>query len=136
MKIGSFRRIFYTDYPSDQQSLIQKLSVTINNGFDQLYTALQNNLALADNIACTVKTVTLTVDSTGTPTTSASFSITTTGTITGLTVMAASNQTTSTVYPTSAPFITYTQNNQLINITNVAGLPAGNSFQLTVVAWL
>lgn len=136
MKIPNFRRIFYTDYPQDQQPLIQKLSVTINNGFENPYNALQNNISLADNIACTVKQVTLTVDSTGTPTTATSFSVTTTGTLTGLTVMAATNQTTATVYPTGNPFISYTQNSQLITITNVAGLPANNSFLLTIVAWI
>lgn len=136
MKIPNFRRIFYTDYPQDQQSLIQKLSVTINNGFENPYNALQNNISLADNIACTVKTVSVTVDSTGTPTTSTSFSITTTGTLTGLMVLAATNTTSSTVYPTGCPFITYTQNSRLITITNVAGLPANNAFSLTVVAFL
>lgn len=116
--------------------MIQKLSVTINNGFENLYNALQQNVSLGDNIACTVKQVTVTVDSTGTPTTTSSFSVTTTGTLTGLTVMAAANQTTPTVYPTGTPFITFTQNSQLITITNITGLPANNSFQLTVCAWL
>ena len=42
----------------------------------------------------------------------------------------------STVFPTGGIFISYTQNAQLITITNITGLPANNSFLLTVVAWL
>lgn len=135
MKLQGFRRIYKTDYPQDQQSLVDKLSVTINNGFESLYNAMSNSISLSDNISCTVQDITVTVDNTGKPTTSSSFQITTTGTIQGISVIRAINNTSSTVFPTAAPFLTYSQNSQLISISNIAGLPANNSFTLRCIAW-
>lgn len=123
------------DYPQEQQALVEKMSVTINNGFEIIYNAMSHNVSLTDNIFCTISTVTVTVDSTGTPTSSSSFQIDTTGTLKGTQVINAVNNTKSTIYPTAVPFITYTQNNKLISIVNISGLPANNKFTLTLIAW-
>lgn len=94
------------------------------------------NISISDNILCTVKKIQITVNDTGTPTGSgtASFQLDTNGQIQGIFVINAVNLTKTTVYPTGNPFLSYTQNGNIINITNVAGLPSGNNFQLTVLA--
>lgn len=135
MILQAFRRIFKTDYPADQQTLVDKLAVTINNGFESLYNAFSNNISLTDNIFCTVKDVTLSVDSNGIPQGTASFTIKTTGTIKGISVISATNLKNSTNFPTGSPFIVYTQNGTIINITKIIGLPANDSFQIRVIAW-
>lgn len=135
MKFPTFRRIFKQDYPVDQQSLVEKLSITINNSFETIFNAFNKNISLTDNILCTVKTISVKVNASGVPTTSTSFSIDTTGNIKGISVIKAENTTDASVFPTSAPFISYTQNNTVITITQVAGIPANNSFNLTVICW-
>lgn len=135
MQLPTYTRIFKTDYPADEQDLISKLSTPINNSFQVIFQATSNNISLSDNIFCTVKQITVSVDSSGNPTAAASFQIQTTGIIQGITVLRAVNQTSTQVFPTSQPFISYSQNSTLINITNIAGLPTGNSFLLTCVAW-
>lgn len=135
IKFPSFKRIFKTDYPQDQQNLVEKLSLTINNGFETLYNAMANNVSIGDNIACTVKTITTAVNSTGTPTSTLSFQISTTGQIKGISVIRADNQTKSTVYPNSHPFISFSQNDKVVTINNITGLPVNNTFNLTIIAW-
>lgn len=135
-KLPSFKRIFYTDFPKDYQSLVEQLSYTINQGFDALFNALNNNLTLNDNLAVTVKDITVSVNATGTPTSSTGFTVSNSNTIAGVQVIKATNNTNPTIYPTSGVFITYTQSGNLITINNIAGLPANNQFTLRVVAYL
>lgn len=82
-----------------------------------------------------MKQIIIAVDATGKPTTAASFIINTTGQLQGLSIIRAVNQTNGLIYPISHPFMSYSQNSTLVNITNVTGLPVGNNFQLTVIAW-
>lgn len=135
MQIPNFRRIFKTDYPADQQQLVEKLAGTINNGLEVIYNAMSKNVSLTDNIFCTIKTITTRVDSNGIPTSLLSFKVDTAGTIKGISVIRVNNQTSSTVYPTSCPFLTYSQDTNTISVSHIAGLPANNTFDLTVISW-
>lgn len=136
MKLPSFKRLFYTDFEADFQALVEQLSNTINQGFETLYNALNNNLTLSDNLAASVKDVTLSVDSTGRPTSPTAFTISNSNTISGLQVLKATNNTNATVYPTGGIFITYTQSSNQITINNITGLPVNNQFSIRVVAFL
>lgn len=135
MLIDKFKRIFKTDYPTEQQALVEKLATTINTGFETLYNAAARNLSISDNIACTVKKITTKVTAAGIPTSTLSFKIDTTGQIKGITVIRAVNLTNSSTYVTSNPFINYSQDNTTINISQISGLPINNTFELTVIAW-
>lgn len=137
MIFPTFKRIYKTDYPADQQPLVDKLSVTINNGFEVIYNAFSKNISLKENILCSIRNITVTVDSNGIPTQSSgsSFNIDTTGQILGTEVIKSVNNTNSSVFPTGQPFLTYSQNNNIVTIVHVAGIPANNSFTLTLIAW-
>lgn len=137
MVIGNWRRLFYTDFPADQQSLIQKLSIPLNSSMESLYNAMNNNVSLNDNIACTVKTITVTVDGTGKPVANgtSSFVVGVTTAITGISVLKATDNTNNNTYPTSAPFISYSQSSTTVTINNITGLVAGDNWQLVIVAW-
>lgn len=135
MKIPSFRRIFKTDYKSEDQELVEKLAFSINVFNDNMTNAMNHQMSLADNIQCTLKTFNVKVTSGGEPATPVSFSLTSNGKLTGITVLSATNTTNPNVYPTSAPFITYSLNNNIVTIKNVAGLPVDNVFSLTIVAY-
>jgi hypothetical protein len=135
MKFPTFKRIYKTDFPTQEQSLVEKLSLTINNGFEVIYNAMARNVSLSDNVACTVKTISVKVDSSGTPTSSLSFKLDVVGQIKGISVVKAENLTNSNVYVTSHPFLTYTQNDMTITVNNVSGLPANNTFNITLIAW-
>lgn len=135
MLLDRFRRIFKGDYPKDDQELVEKLAGSINNGFEVLYNAMNRNVSLDHNIACTVKKITTKVSSAGVPTSTLSFKVDTTGQIKGISVIRASNLTNSTTYVTSHPFLTFSQDGSNVTVSHIAGLPVDNNFELTVIAW-
>jgi hypothetical protein len=135
MIIPSFKRILNTDYAQQFQQLIATLGFTLNNAIENINDALDNNISLADNILCTVKTFSLQVDSTGKPTTSTTFPLTFTGQCQGLSVINVTNTTNSSTYPTGGVTISFAQTQNGIQINNITGLPTNNTFSLTVIAW-
>lgn len=135
MKVPLYRRIYKTDYPDDQQTLVEKMALSINNGFDVLYDLINNKLTLQDNFNGTVKDITIILDANGTPTDTSSFALSSNSRIIGVQVLKAVNLTNNTTYPTQAPFISFTQTERGITINNVTGLQAGNRWQLTVMAY-
>jgi hypothetical protein len=135
MNLNRFKRIFKGDYPQEQQPLVEKLASSINIGFESLYNAMARNVSISDNIACTVKKLSTAVDSAGIPTSTLSFKTDVLGQVKGISVIRATNLTNSTVYVTSHPFLTYSQDNTTVTILHIAGLPVSNTFELTIVAW-
>lgn len=135
MILPSFIRINKSDYSSDQQALVNQLANTLNVDIESLYNVLNGACNLANNIAGTLTSVTLTVDSNGNPTPSSSFNITANTTVIGIMVIKATNITSSTTYPTGAPFISYIQTGNTVKINNVTGLQANNQYTLQLFAW-
>lgn len=135
MKLPSFRRLFKGDYDEKDQQLVEKLSVSLNNGIDVLYNTLNKNASLKDNIFCTVKDISIQVGSTGTPTLTTGFKLDFTSKLSGIQVIRAINSTNSNVYPTGQPFISYTQNADSVVINNITGLSSGYTWALKVVAY-
>tara|TARA_R110000803_G_scaffold200258_2_gene264548 strand:+ start:2964 stop:3392 length:429 start_codon:yes stop_codon:yes gene_type:complete len=141
MRLPSYKRLYEVDFSEEDQEMIKILASSLNVDMENIYLALSKRISLVDNIQCTVKTVTVTVDSNGIPLDGASFQIDKEGgtqTVTkiiGIAVYNAVNQTNNSVFPTGAPFISFSQNEQTITINHIAGLPANNSFDLTVVSY-
>jgi hypothetical protein len=134
MKLPSFKRLFKGDFDEKEQNLVDKMSYTINSGIEVLYEALNKRLNFSDNFNSSQHTLSVTVDSSGKPVQTTVFSSNISGNAVGILVLKATAGTdTAPVYPTSAPFISYTQNNQSFTITNVKGLTAGISYTLTFV---
>jgi len=135
MKLPSFRRLFTQDYPKEYQKLVDTLSVSLNNGIEVLYNALNNQLTLRDNLKTTVRDVTVTVNGSGLPTQGGTFTLDFDGLVDGVIVISALNQVNPVIYPTSAPFITGQQSNKSFIINNITGLQAGQSYTLRIVAF-
>lgn len=136
MKLPSFRRVFLGDYTSEEQPLVSKLSVTINQGLENLYDVLNKKVSITDNLYATIKDVIIQVDSSGIPLTTTSFQLDTKGvTIQGCMIIKLENLTNSTGYPTSAPFITYTQVQDGVRIDHITGLQINNQYRLRIVAF-
>ena len=136
MKLPAYKRIYYTDFPQEDQEIIEQLSYTINNGFEGVYNALNNGLSLEDNLDVSVKDVLITVDATGIPTSPTSYTVTNSNPIDGTQVIRALNQTNSTVFPTGGIFISYTQSGNKVTINNITGLPANNQFSVRIISYL
>jgi hypothetical protein len=135
MKLPSFRRIITQDFKKEFQELMEQLGSNINDGFNVVYTALNKRLTFTDNIACTVKTITVTVDSSGNPQEFSQFNLDVQNTpVLGVVVISAQNLTNPAVYPSSAVWISYSQDGNRIIINNIKGLQADNVYSLRVIA--
>jgi hypothetical protein len=134
--LPTFKTLQASDFEPQYATLINQLATIFNNNIQSVFTTLNNGVSLADNIACQVATVPITVDSSGNTTNTASFQIKTTGMrISGLTVINVVNTTNNQVYPTGAPFCTYTPSTQSITINNITGLQTGYQWSVTLIAW-
>lgn len=135
MILQGFRRLFKQDYPQESQKLVDQLSNSLNIGIETLYTCLNKNASLKDNIKCTVKDVPVIVNASGNPTTATSFSLDISGQIIGTQVIYAINTSNSAIYPTGGIFLSFAQNTNGILITNITGLPANQPFTIRIVAY-
>ena len=126
MKLPSFKRLFKGDYDEKEQNLVDKMSYTINSGIEVLYEALNRRLNFTDNFNSSQHTLTVTVDSSGKPIQTTVFTSNISGSAVGILVLkAVAGTDTVPIFPTSAPFISYSQNNKGFTISNVKGLTAG-----------
>jgi len=131
-RLPSFRRLYEQDFPQESQDLIRQLSVSINYGFEPLYEVLNGKLTFTENTASLITTVNVQVDSNGKPTNKTTIKKNSSEKFQGFQVIKAVNLTSSNVFPSSAPFLTYTETTDQIVIDHVSGIPANNLFQLTV----
>lgn len=135
MKLQNFKRIISTDFESEDQKLVEKLGRILNDGIDNLYFALNGKLTFEDNFLATVKDVEITVDANGTPLVSTSVLLNSTNPVKGTLVISTVNKTNATAFPTSAPFISFTQNGASLFIDNITGLKANNRYVVKFIAF-
>lgn len=139
MRLPSLKRIFVDDFPKDFQSVIEKLANYVNPNTEYVFTALNNQLDFGNNFNATTKTITVSVDANGKPTSNIVIPLNVINNLipqaSGTLVLRAQNQTNTTTYPTGGVLISYTQAASTITITNITGLPANNSFTLNVVVF-
>lgn len=145
MKIPSVKRIVTNDYDPKYSDIVGKLADTLNYEIEIFNTTLTQQVSLGDNVLCDVKTLSITVDGSGNPTTTPSFTIVNKNitSIQGMQVIKAVNAANTNSYVTGAPFLSYSvqqkqgQNTSSITvaITNCTGLPANTAFNLTVVIY-
>jgi hypothetical protein len=136
MKLPSIKRIDKQNFDPKDKDLIEKLGFTLNNDLEVVFNGLNRNISLKDNVLCTVKDVQIIVDSDGIPQNTASFQLDIQNMrILGCQVVKAINLKNSTGYVTGAPFITFSQASNIININHITGLRAGQTYNLTIIAW-
>lgn len=128
--------MYYNDFPKEAQEIIEQLSYTINNAFEGIFNALNNNINLRDNLAVSVRDLQVSVDANGTPSSTISFGVANNNPIDGTIVLRALNQTNNAVYPTGGIFLSYTQSGTKVIVNNITGLPPDNTFSLRIVAFL
>lgn len=135
MKLSNFKRILTTDFDEKDQPLIEKLGRSLNDGVDGLYFALNNKLTFEDNFLASVKDIELTVGATGVPTTRTSILLSNNLPVKGTQVVYAANRSDGSRYPTSAPFISFTQNGTTLFIDNITGLEANYRYVVRFIAY-
>lgn len=136
-KLKSYRRIITSDFDPEYKKIIENLGSNINDGFADLFFAVNGRLSLRDNLYCTVKDVDVIVNAAGNPVVRTVFTtINPTVPVLGISVISAVNQENSSVYPTGYPFISYTQvDGGGVLINNITGLQPNQRYTIRLVAW-
>lgn len=135
-KLPTLRRLFKGDFKPEYAELIEKLINSINNGFDNIYDALNKKLTLKNNILCDVRDFSIQVNSTGIPLNSTVLAVSFSASASVVTVGKVTNITNTFSYPTSGVTITWEQNGAgSIKINHITGLKAGETYSIRVVIY-
>lgn len=133
-KLSSYRRIIKNDYPDEYKSLIDQLSVSVNNGFDTLYNALNGKLNFYDNIASTIVEFKVAVNSEGTPLQKTQFKLSNNQTnAEGILVLRVTGSSDTTLLPNSGVNVSYTAASGIITIDNIKGLQENKGYLIKVL---
>lgn len=133
-KIGNFKRLSSEAVESKYRDLIQIIAGSTNDFADEVTIALNNNLTVDDNLNMQYKELEFSVASTGRPTVATQFKSTLKSRVRGLQVIKVENLTNSNIFPTGAPFITFTENNQVVTVVHITGLAVGYKYKVTLLA--
>lgn len=135
MTLPSLRKLFKADFKPEFQELIETMIPTVNNGIEVLYELGNGKISIKDNLAGVVRDIDLSVNAQGIPVSLSTFTLNSGDRILGATVIKTENLTNSSIYPTSAPFITYSQLENRITINHITGLVSGNNYRIRVKTW-
>lgn len=133
MKLPNFKRLTTNDFEEQDKKFVEQLGFCMNDGFQNLYDALNKKLTIDDNFLGALKDVDVRVDANGTPLVSTFVNTGISVVPKAIMVVKADNQTNSNVYPTATPWITWNATTTGIQIVNVAGIPANNTFKLRIL---
>jgi hypothetical protein len=114
------------DFDQKDQALVQKLAFPFNTFMQQVISAFSNNLDF-NNLNQQVNTFSVSVDSSGKPTSPIQFKLNLKTKLAGLICINASNTSGTTRLPASQPFVNYTLNAGVVTINNINGLSFGTN---------
>lgn len=133
-KLSSYRRIVKNDYPDEYKALVDQLSVSINNGFDTLFNALNGKLNFYENIASTIAEFKITVNADGNPIQKTQFKLSNNQTnVEGILVLRAVGSNDPNLLPTSGIAVSYTASSGIITINNIKGLQENKSYLIKLL---
>jgi hypothetical protein len=134
-KLPTLRRLFKSEFKPEYSELVEKLIVSINNGFDTVYDALNNKITLRNNLLCNIKDFKIQVTSSGIPITPLILNVDFRNNINVVTIGRIDNITNSILYP-SGVTITWDQiGTGSIQIKHISGLTEGNVYNVRVVIY-
>jgi hypothetical protein len=134
VKIQSYKRIIKESFSKDDRQVAGLIGDSINVFAEEVLNALNKKITVDDNLNMEYKEVDVTVTAAGIPINTLQYKISLQGRIRGVVVVKAENLTTTGVYPTGAPFITFSINNDIITVNHITGLIANNKYRLTLLS--
>lgn len=120
-KIPDLKRIVKEDFDSEYQQLIEKLSFPLNSHMEQVRNLFNKNIN-TDNLARELITLQVQTNASGQPINKLSFKSKLKDRVRGINIISGNILSSNTTYMTQAPFITFSQNGEIVNILYIAGL--------------
>ena len=128
MKLPTLQNLVKEDFPTSQQDMIGKIAFILNPALSAITSVLTNGITVSDNFNGNIRSITVTVDSNGIPINTTSFPSGLKSQVQNIIVTRAQNQTNTTTYPTSCPFINFTDNSGQVTVNQISGLQANNTY--------
>lgn len=125
------KKIRGEDYSSEYQALINQLGYTLNDNNDIVYQILSGGIDF-ENLNRQLSIITVTINADGKIVNPPQIKTTLRTKVIGLNVLRAVNVNNTTIYPTAAPWVSFSVSANLLTILNVSGLPASSQWQLTL----
>lgn len=126
------KRFKAEDFAAEDQELVGRIGDVYNNFADNVAQAINGSLNI-DNFQEEIRTLDVEVNSSGTPTVNLDLTFSKLSRINGIIVLRAQAVNNTSLFVTSAPFVSFVQTgSRKITIQNITGLPANTKFQLTL----
>src|SRR3990167_6772601 len=105
--LSELKRLIREDFSPDDQELIGKIANILNPSLQEIYSAINGNLTVTDNINMQLKELEISVDSAGIPKVPTSYKSELKGSTRGIHCVKAENLTSTVTYPISCPFVSF-----------------------------
>lgn len=130
-KIQIPKQIRSEDFDEEQRGLVDKIAGTYNDFVGEVYRVLTNGIDY-ENLNRQITVITVTMSATGAVLQEPKIKVTASGKVRGVSVLSAVNVNKIDVYPTTAPFVSWSLNANLLTILNITGLQPSSQYQLTL----
>lgn len=131
-RIPDLKRLTVEDFSKEDQPLVRKLSFIINSFHEQVRSALSGNLDFT-NISQEVRTISFTTGDNAQPLNPINFSTSLKNRIQGILVVRTVITSNNLAFAQTAPVISWSENNKIININYIGGLEPNVTYQLTLL---
>lgn len=131
-RVPDIKRIRAEDFKSDYKDLIDKVGYSFNSFADQVIDIMSKKLDF-DNLNRDLVTIDVEISGSGTVVNNPGVKYNLkSDKVRGINIVKAVNINNPEVYPTAAPFVSFTFNNGILTILNVTGLQNSSKYRLTI----
>lgn len=131
-RIPDLKRIVKEDFPSEYQDLIDRIAFPLNSHMEQVRNLFNGNIDF-ENLSQELITLKVQTDSTSKPLSQLSFKSSLSNKLKGIIVISANITSSVLSYPQQAPFISFSQNLNIITINNISGLAPETTYELLLL---
>lgn len=125
------KKIRFEDFSSEDKEIVERIGFAFNSFSDEVYQLLNGGLD-SNNLNRQIVDIDVIIDGSGKLQGQPQIKLTTSGKIRGLNVINALNLVNSTIYPTQAPFVSFTASGTILTINNISGLQSNSQYRLTL----
>lgn len=119
------------DFGPDEQKIADQLAGVYNDFADQVYQTLTKGIDY-ENLRRQVTVLTVNIDKNGLVAQTPEIKLNILNRVLGVQVLNATNVNNAAIYPTTAPWISWSINSNILRILNITGLPVSSQWQLTL----
>ena len=135
-KLPTLKRLFKNEFKPEYSDLVEKLIVSINNGFDNIYDSLNNKITLKNNMLCDIKDVETSVSPSGDLLNDINLYLTFKNNVNSVVIGMVQNKTTPGLYPKNGVTVIWEPVSQgIIKIKHISGLQEGSIYNIRLVIY-